>query len=209
MQLSFDQRAQLERFLKGETVYFTQQQGGELYQMGLISIDPSRQDPTNPAAYAGSLTPEGINALNSFVSVPASTVLAPTMNNLPQASGGFNLRNDVIFVPKEKPKKEKGVDRRNKYPFEQLEIGYSFHVPVTDQDQEPWKKIASVVCAANKRYSTVVEGQFETKADGSIKINKKGEMVPLRQQTRKFVCKRVDSADPEGAGVRVFRVSID
>lgn len=204
MQLSFDDRYQLERFLNGDTVYFTQQQGGSLYQMGLISIDPSRQDPTNPAAYAASLTPEGINALNS----PASTQLAPNMT-IPQASGGFNLRNDVIFVPKEKSKKEKGVDRRHKYPFEQLEIGFSFHVPVTDQDQEPWKKVASVVCAANKRFSNVIEGKFETKADGSVKINKKGEMVPLRQQTRKFVCKRVDSADPEGAGVRVFRVTID
>jgi hypothetical protein len=197
MTLTFEQRAQLGRFLQGNTVYVTQQQGADLLQQGLISVDATRVDPSNPLAFAASLTIDGMNALNNL------TIQAPV------SSGGFNLRNDIIFVPKEKPKKEKGVDRRNKYPFEQLEVGYSFHVPVTEQDQEPWKKIASIVCAANKRYSEVLEGEFEIKKDGSIKVSKDGIPVAARKQLRKFVCKRVDSSDPEGAGVRVFRVAVE
>lgn len=70
---------------------------------------------------------------------------------------------------------------RNRYPYEALvEVGYSFHVPATEQNPEPYKKLGPPVWNANQRYS------------------RKG--LPNR-----FVVRKVGEDDPLGPGARVFR----
>ena len=69
--------------------------------------------------------------------------------------------------------------RPAKYPFAKLEIGDSFHVAQTDERKTPVRSMASIVSATNKRHTD-----------------------------KRFVCRRVDSTDPRGAGARVFRVDV-
>lgn len=86
---------------------------------------------------------------------------------------------DNIPLPTVKRGGGKGVE---KYPFDKLEIGQSFHVPATEDRPNPGKTLASTVSSAKNRYK--VEGQL----------------------TRIFVLRTVGEDDPKGAGARVFRV---
>lgn len=67
------------------------------------------------------------------------------------------------------------------YPFDALEVGQSFHIPVSDSKPNPAKSLASTVSAATKR------------SDG----------------TKRFIVRAVDESDPKGPGARVFRVEVD
>ena len=69
------------------------------------------------------------------------------------------------------------------YPFDDMEVGHSFHVPVSEKKPNPWKSLASTVSSATSRYKD---------EDGNV--------------TRKFVVRAVGAEDPKGPGARVFRV---
>jgi hypothetical protein len=62
------------------------------------------------------------------------------------------------------------------YPFAQLEIGQSFHIPATESDPEPWKTKGSAVSSATKR-----------------------------MQPKQFAIRHVGADDKRGEGARVWR----
>ncbi len=64
-----------------------------------------------------------------------------------------------------------------KYPFDKLDIGQSFHVPQTEDDPNPSKRMGSVVSSNKKRLGCV------------------------------FTARTVDESDPKGPGCRVYRLS--
>lgn len=90
------------------------------------------------------------------------------------------------------------------YPFDGLEIGGSFFVADKAEDKPAIKAMASTVAGANARFSEAIEGETRT--------NRKGKVVPVMKQLRKF--KVYDTyLNPEDStsqkGARVFRVALD
>jgi hypothetical protein len=88
----------------------------------------------------------------------------------------------------------------SKYPFDRLEIGQSFFVANSAEMPEAAKSMNSTTSTANRRYSEVIEGEFET--------NKKGEAVPKRRQLRKFICREY-THPTKGVGAMIWRVALD
>ena len=84
------------------------------------------------------------------------------------------------------------------YPFKQLEVGQSFFVPNSESKPNAAKSLASTVSSATARYAVPAE-------DGATKTNKKGEVVPVLVETRKFVVRSVEEDGVKGA--RVWRTA--
>ena len=80
----------------------------------------------------------------------------------------------------------------NVYPFDQMEVGQSFFVPNSEDKPNAAKSLASTVSSATARFAVPSE-------DGATKVNKKGEIVPVMVETRKFVVRSVEG------GARVWR----
>ena len=203
-------------------VYMTQEEGFELAQMGLILPDASRTSPINPNAVLVNITDYGKEKL-AEMSVP--TPPAPVVQHVEEkVESGFAITSDVP-VPKVMRDPSKSKPRKCKYPFDQLEVGQSFHLPVTEEKPEPWKVLAPFVTAANTRSKEPVvpeetvmvkrkrivldENGNKVKEDGKL-VYERFEVEELKLvQTKKFICRKVDSDDPDGEGARVFRVSLE
>lgn len=106
----------------------------------------------------------------------------------------------------------------------------SFHVAVTEANPEPWKAMASNVSAANRRsevelkdangqpiMETVEKKTLFKGADKKPMLDSNGNKQyqtsqvtqPKTQATKKFIARRVGKDDPNGEGVRVFRVPLE
>jgi hypothetical protein len=150
-------------------------------------------------------------------------------------------------LKKGRPVNDNPIDKPNKtvYPFDDLQSPYittdpntgqqttvysSFHVPATSDYPHPWKKMASTVSAANKRYTqkvidpatgkpktVMVEKKsfiktdqpnqpYQLDADGKRATQSTTVEQAVTEQVRKFQAFRVDATDPCGVGVRVFRM---
>jgi hypothetical protein len=187
--------------------YMTAAEGMELANKGHIVVNPNDCSPTNPQAFRVMLTSAGEAAL------AAST-----------GAARFAIRSDIAVpvIKRGNPALKRGP-RVPIYPFDLLEVGQSFHVPVTPEDAEPWKKIASSTNAANaKALAKVVPEVMETKsirklskdAEGKPILDAEGKKVytetqvtePKTYATKKFKCCKVGATDPDGVGCRVFRV---
>jgi len=93
----------------------------------------------------------------------------------PETSGETEFEIENVPLP---AKKCKGGRQKDIYPWEDMEIGNSFHVAKTAKLENPSKKMNSSVSSANKRFA--------------------GE--------RRFSVRSVDETDSKGVGVRVFRI---
>lgn len=90
--------------------------------------------------------------------------------------------------------------RPSVYPFDALEINQYFFVPDSaTKSGDAGKSLASTVAAANVRYAKPVEGQTRT--------NRKGNVVPVTVQERKFTV--FGNTEEDGVkGAKVFRVAV-
>lgn len=96
------------------------------------------------------------------------------------------------------------------YPFDQMEIGDSFFVPVSEKHPNPVKTLGSTVSSANMRFAEVVEGQTReverakrgpdrkamTNPDGSKVMEK--VTLPVYKFTRKFEIRAVEAGKTYG-----------
>ena len=117
--------------------------------------------------------------------------------------------------------------RTGGYPFENLNIGQSFHV-AAKAGEEPASvaaRLQSSVSGARSRYSedTGMTEQVNVKtyqkdAAGEFVKDENGKRVvasttpetrPVTRPTRDFTVKPVGADDPKGAGARVWRVALD
>jgi hypothetical protein len=116
--------------------------------------------------------------------------------------------------------------REGGYPFDKLEIGQSFHVAKTADNEDPAARLASSVSGARVKYSEEIPGETETVTKKTYKRGPDGKgyakdadgkriveseetvTVPKLKLTRDFVCKSVDASDPKGEGARVWRVAL-
>lgn len=154
--------------------------------------------------------------------VPAETVAAPS-----GATGGFNIRADVV-MPKIVRTPPSNANRPEKYPFSQLEIGQSFHVAVgAGEDIDKIARKMSTQCSKANKASRVpvnppqtkevekkemikdAEGKPVLDANGKKTYTKKKVVEQVTEQTKFFASRKTDGNDPEGVGVRVFRITAE
>lgn len=179
-------------------VFYVTKEEGEpllLHTPPLIEVNTGMIDPSNPAKAAARLTVEGVNYLtqNNQKAVDASTET-------------FNIISGAVLPPSKRGNTGGGAPV--KYPFDKLEIGQSFFVPVSAKLPDPVKTLGSTVSSANMRYA---EETGETKqvnrakrdgkkaaldADG----NKIMEVVtrPVYKYSRKFTIRGVKAGETYG-----------
>lgn len=154
-----------------------------LVKQGLVQVDRNVQD--DDFRIATALTDAGYTFLNSNTeAAPASTPV--------KASPMFEIKS----APIPQTVRKSGAGRKQKYPFDALEVGQYFFVPATEKQPDPAKSLGSVVTTANKRYAVQT---------GEMKKNRKGEDVPKLAYTRKFIVRpineEIDGEFVPGAGV--------
>lgn len=130
----------------------------------------------------------------------------------PVADAGSNAEAAAVSAPLSKPSfaiaevempasRRAGRSGSAAYPFEHLAVGQSFFVPATAKRPNPAKQLGSTVTSANERFSEEIEGETRT--------NRKGNIVPVTKQVRKFEIRHVadgaawgaEHAGVEGAGI--------
>ena len=169
---------------------------GPLVEAGLVEINPAMVNEAGEIATRA--TQKGIESLDSAAIVVDD---ATTKANSETAATGktekvksmFKIENEVP-VPAISGRGRGG----NMYPFDQLAVGQSFFVPNSESKPNAAKSLASTVSSATARYAVPAE-------DGSTKTNKKGEVVPVMVETRKFVVRSVEEDGVKGA--RVWRTA--
>lgn len=167
-----------------------------LVEAGLVEINPAVTDDNGYVATRA--TQAGIESLDSGATVgnnatsEATSATAET-GKTEKVKTMFKIE-DSIPVPTISGRGRGG----NVYPFDQLEVGQSFFVANDESKPNAAKSLASTVSSATARYAVPAE-------DGSTKTNKKGEVVPVMVETRKFVVRSVEENGVKGA--RVWRTA--
>ena len=176
--------------LVSESVY------APLVEAGLVEINPGMTDENGNVATRA--TQKGIESLDSAATVAdnatseATSATAAT-GETQKVKTMFKIE-DSIPVPTISGRGRGG----NVYPFDQLEVGQSFFVANSEDKPNAAKSLASTVSSATARYAVASE-------DGATKTNKKGEVVPVMVETRKFVVRSVEEDGVKGA--RVWRTA--
>ena len=169
---------------------------GPLVEAGLVEINPAMVNEAGEIATRA--TQAGIESLDSGATVGSNATSEATSataetGKTEKVKSMFKIE-DSIPVPT-----ISGRGRGVKvYPFDQLEAGQSFFVANSESKPNAAKSLASTVCSATARYAVPAE-------DGSTKTNKKGEVVPVMVETRKFVVRSVEEDGVKGA--RVWRTA--
>lgn len=165
-----------------------------LVEAGLVEINPAMTNENGEVATRATL--KGIQSLDS-----AATVADNATSETQTAATGETQKVKTMFkieanipVPTISGRGRGG----NVYPFDQLEAGQSFFVANDESKPNAAKSLASTVSSATARYAVPAE-------DGSTKTNKKGEVVPVMVETRKFVVRSVEENGVKGA--RVWRTA--
>ena len=175
-----------------------------LVEAGLVEINPSMTDDNGNVATRA--TQAGIESIDSADAADAAETAEKARDTAAEANSEtaetgkiekvktmFKIE-DSIPVPTISGRGRGG----NVYPFNQLEVGQSFFVANSESKPNAAKSLASTVSSATARYAVPAE-------DGSTKTNKKGEVVPVMVETRKFVVRSVEEDGVKGA--RVWRTA--
>lgn len=155
----------------------------------LIEVNESMVDGNGNAA--ARITDEGREFLN-----------ANKKDNIASDSKpAFGLISGVVLPPSKRG--NKGGGAKQKYPFDQMEIGQSFFVPVSEDIPEPVKTLGSTVSSMNMKYAQKTgetkEGKRAQKdPDGKVMKGPDGKkvmetaQVPVYKLTRKFVVRAAE-----------------
>lgn len=138
------------------------------------------------------------------------------------ASTGFEIEDNV-----EMPTNTARRGRSDGYPFDNLNIGQSFHVAPKDGEEpaDTAARLQSSVSGARARYAedtdkmeTAIRKTYAKDADGNFVKDADGKRVveseeeyerPVTRLTRDFKVMAVGASDPKGPGARVWRVALD
>ena len=168
---------------------------GPLVEAGLVEINPVMVNEAGEIATRA--TQKGIESLTGAIVVDNATTEA---NSETAATGKTEKVKSMFKIENEVPVPAISGRGRggNVYPFNQLEVGQSFFVANSESKPNAAKSLASTVSSATARYAVPAE-------DGLSKTNKKGEVVPVMVETRKFVVRSVEENGVKGA--RVWRTA--
>lgn len=171
-----------------------------LIEAGLVEINPAMTNENGEIATRA--TQKGIESLDNGNGV-ADNATSETQTETAETGTTQKVKTmfkieDSIPVPTISGRGRGGGRGGNVYPFDQLEVGQSFFVANSEDKPNAAKSLASTVSSATARYAVASE-------DGATKTNKKGEVVPVMVETRKFVVRSVEENGVKGA--RVWRTA--
>ena len=180
----------------------TQDEGLDLVNAGFATVDTSVTDGDTAKV---TLTDAGRNELNASGNV----------------STGYEIEDNVAM-----PTNTARRGRQGGYPFENLNIGQSFHVAAKAGEDAAAvaARLQSSVSGARARFAeptgeteTVERKTYAKNADGSFQKDEDGKRVvestetverPKTRLTRDFKVMAVGADDPKGVGARVWRVAL-
>lgn len=202
--------------LAGSHVYVSQEQGLPLLQHvpAYIEVNTTVLDPNDHSKAAARATHAGIELMNG----------EQVSNGRDTASPYAIMTN--VELPASKRGTGIGVGAPKQYPFDQLEVGHSFFVPVSAKHPDPLKTMGSTVSAANMRYA---EDTGELKTVQRAKRDEKnralkdenGEKImetvqrPVFKFTRRFAIRGVEKGKKYGEwtapdhGALIARVPVE
>ncbi len=154
----FDLLAEIAASPTGE-VLMTREQAAEAIDHGFVTADETRVEGNRAPV---KLTDEGFAAFQAGETSAAET---------PAARSNIEIDDDV---PMPQLKQRRGAGRNVRYPFDQLEVGQSFHVPATAKMPKPAEQLASTISGARAKYAedtaetkSVVVKEYKRNADGN------------------------------------------
>lgn len=193
--------------------------GKPLLDAGLIQVNTQLTNPANAAEVAAKVTDAGIAWLNANAGQPAQ-------NANPAPATQFPILTNVVPPPSRRGAGLRSSGAPKKYPFDQLEVGQSFFVPVSTETPDPLKSLGSAISAANMRYAEETgqtkkakravkgpDGKAAKGADG--KIMKELVDVPVYKFNRKFQIRGVEKDKKYGdwvapeTGAVITRVAVE
>ena len=147
---------------------------------------------------AGSTDKQGNQATRAnaagvnYSSTSTSTSTVPT---------DFEIEDGISISPI----KRGAIKGASKYPFDDLKVGQSFHIPSTSEKPNPEKTMASVVTNKNKSFSKPDPSGATKVINVVTKRGKEAKTVPVLVYERRFACRKVDATDAKGSGARIWR----
>lgn len=215
MALNKASKALLAKIVAGTVTRVTQAEGTPLLENVPQLIEVNTGDVVDGKALCRA-TQEGINMINDNGS-------GATANTTAEVAPQFAIISNAVLPPR---KRAGRGGAPTQYPFEGLEIGQSFFVPVSAKHPNPVKTLASTISAQNMKYSekTGATTQVErtkrgpgNKAALDAAGNKVKEMVTVdvKKATRKFSMRKVTKGETYGEwtadsdGVLIARVALD
>ena len=199
---------------EGSFAYTSEEVYEKLIEHGFVEINPEIKDEAGDVAARA--TQEGIDYASEVLNTGGLPLEAASQVGLIGERADALAKEVVEHIAKTKASIviEKGVpvpskgrayaQRRQAFPFDELDIEDSFFIKATESKPEPWKSYASTV--SNKTRSFAVPDQ-----SGEMVVSRKGQKVPKLVQTRKFVIRAVEETDAETGevlvGARVWRVA--
>lgn len=186
----------------GNGLMLTQEEGLDAVNAGFLAVDMSVTEGNTAKV---TLTEAGRASLASSGNV----------------STGFQIEDNIAM-----PTNTTRRGRQGGYPFENLNIGQSFHVPVKDGEkpEDVAARLQSSVSGARARFAEEVAGEtepfvqktYKKNEDGSFAKDADGKRIvetentiqrPVTRLTRDFKVLPVTD-DPRGPGARVWRVPL-
>lgn len=176
-------------------VFASKSDGLTSLQAGLIDVDMSSVDAGGNAAVR--LTDAGKQYLQNMSN--------PEKANKPM----FEIITNAA-IPASKRGNRKGAGAPSQYPLDQMEVGNTIFIPVSDKHKDPVKQLGSTVSSFNMKHSEVVPGETKTvertkrgagnKAalDGQGNKIKETVTVPVRKPTKKLVIRAVKGGERYG-----------
>ena len=182
----------------GEVTHVSRNDGMPLVQAGLVEVNTDILDDNGNAAVR--LTDKGKAMINGVSEIASDVATA-------SVAGKYDIISDAV-LPATK-RKGGGGGAPVVYPFDSLEIGQSFFVPVSEKHKDPVKTLGSTVSSANMRYAV---NTGETKTVERTKrgpknravLDANGEKVretvevPVYRHTRRFSIRPVVAGQTYG-----------
>ena len=203
---------------EGSFAYTSEDVHEKLIEHGFVEINPEIKDETGDIATRA--TQAGIDYASEVLNMGGLPL--ESKDELASQVGLIGERADAlakevveyiaktkasIVIEKGVPLPSKGhafVQRRQAFPFDELEVEDSFFIKATESKPEPWKSYASTVSNATRSFAV-------PDPSGEMVVSRKGQKVPKLVQTRKFVIRAVEETDAETGevvvGARVWRVA--
>lgn len=199
---------------EGSFAYTSEGVHEKLIEHGFVEINPEIKDETGDIATRA--TQAGIDYASEVLNMGGLPLESASQVGLIGERADALAKEVVEHIAKTKasiaiekgvPLPSKGyafVQRRQAFPFDELDIEDSFFIKSTESKPEPWKSYASTVSNATRSFAV-------PDSSGETIVNRKGQKVPRLVQTRKFVIRAVEETDAETGevvvGARVWRVA--
>lgn len=176
-------------------VYASKEDGLTSFQAGLITVDTANNDANGNSAV--SLTDAGKQYLVNSVN--------PEKANKPM----FEIITNAA-IPPSKRGNRKGAGAPSQYPLDQMQVGNTIFIPVSEKHADPVKQLGSTVSSFNMKHSEVVPGETKTiertkrGAGNKAALDEHGQKiketvtVPVRKPTKKLVIRAVKGGEKYG-----------